>query len=298
MLRPFEIHEPANVAEASRLLAEYGGDAAIYAGGTELIPIMKDGLAHFGHLINIKMIPGLDVIAKTVPGTNAIERDGGMLRIGALATHQKIASAPLVAKHARSLAHAAATLANMRVRVVGTLGGNLCFAEPHSDPAAILLAGEAAVVLARNGRERRVPIESFFTGILQTAREADEVLVAVEVPVPTGRVGSAYARFATHERPTAGVAATVTIEGTTITLARLAVGSVGPVPARARAAEDALIGREAVSTVFDEAAVHGGREVEVLDDLYGSVEYKRHIVGVLMRQALRDAAAATGAGKE
>ncbi|MGQ0569006.1 MAG: FAD binding domain-containing protein [Armatimonadota bacterium] len=285
MLRPFEIHEPTTVAEASRLLRRYGDDAAVYAGGTELIPVMKDGLAHYRHLVNIKTIPGLD----------AITVEGDAVSIGALATHYQIERSPLVNARAPVLAHVAAGVANLRVRNAGTLGGNLCFAEPHSDPAALLVARGATLVVARDGAERRVAADAFFTGILQTVREPDEVLIRVEVLSFGQGAGAAYARFATHERPTAGVAAVLTITDGIITDARAAVGSVGPIPARVREAEAALIGGRPDDDLFTVAAETAGRSVEILDDLYGSIEYKRHIVTVLAVQALRDAAGAAGA---
>lgn len=281
MLRPFEIHEPATVAEASRLLARHGDDATVYAGGTELIPVLKDGLAHYRHLVNIKTVSGLDAIAAA----------GDDLRIGALATHRMIERSPVVRAHAPALAQVAAGVANLRVRNVGTLGGNLCFAEPHSDPAAVLIAQGATLVLARSDAERRVNADGFFVGILQTVRMPDEVLVRIEVPALRPGVGAAYARFALHERPTAGVAAVVVLDGDAVTAARVAVGSVGPVPARVPEAEEALVGRRPDPEVLREAAGRAGGAVEVLEDLYGSVDYKRHIVTVLASHALDEAVA-------
>ncbi len=285
MLRPFEIHEPATVPDAGRLLARYGEDAAVYAGGTELIPVMRDGLAHFGHLVNIKTIPGLDVIS----------HDAGRLHIGALATHRQIERSPVVLAHVPILAQVAARVANLRVRNVGTLGGNLCFAEPHSDPAAVLLACGATLVLAGGGEERRLPADTFFTGILQTARRSGEILVGVEVPAAGSGTGAAYERFATHERPTAGVAVVLAVDGGVITSARIAIGSVGPVPARALEAEAALEEQRPSPQLFRAAAEIAGRTAEILDDLYGSTDFKRHIVTVLAARALHDAGARAGA---
>lgn len=285
MLRPFDLHEPTTVAEASRLLARWGDEVAVYAGGTELLPVMKEGLAHYRHLVNIKTIPGLDAIAA----------GEGMLRIGALATHRQIERSPLVRAHAPLLSQVASGVANLRVRTVGTLGGNLCFAEPHSDPAAVLIAGGATCVLSRDGTERRVPVEAFFTGILQTVRLPDEVLVSVEVPAVGPGLGGAYHRFALHERPTAGVAAVLVVRDGAITGARVVVGSVGPIPARVPEAEAALLGNPPEPAAFQAAALAAGRHAEILEDLYGSVEYKRHIVTVLARRALEEAAARSGA---
>jgi len=285
VLRPFEIHEPSTVGEASRLLATLGDDATVYAGGTELVPVMKEGLASYRHLINIKTIPGLDVIT---------ERNG-VLSIGALATHRRIEQAPQVHTHAPLLARVTSRVANLRVRQMGTLGGNLCFAEPHSDPAAVLLAHSAELVLARDGGERRVPVEAFFTGILQTAREPEEVLVRIEMASVTPGVGGGYERFATHERPTAGVAAVLTLRADVIVGARIVIGSVSPVPARVPDAEAMLKGERPARGVFEHAAQAAARSAEILDDAYGATDYKRHIIAVLAVRALQAAAAEAGA---
>ncbi|MBI4279089.1 MAG: FAD binding domain-containing protein [Armatimonadetes bacterium] len=282
MLRPFEIHEPATVAEASRLLARLGEQAAVYAGGTELLLLMKEGLAHFPHLVNIKTIGGLDAIAF----------EDGVLRLGAVATHREIETSPAARQHAPLVARVASQVGNLRVRAAGTIGGNLCFAEPHSDPAAVLVAWDATLVLARAGGERCVPAAGFFLGMLQTAREPDEILTAVEVrPLPPG-TGAAYHRFALHERPTAAVAAVVTVRDGAVAAARVVVGSVGPVPVRVPEAEDALAGRRPEGEVLRAAAEVAGRRADVLEDMFTSTEYKRHLVSLLAARALHDAVSA------
>jgi carbon-monoxide dehydrogenase medium subunit len=279
-LRPFEIHQPSTVSEASRLLSRYGDEATVYGGGTELIPVMKGGLAEFRHLVDIKTIPGLETIAS----------EGGVLRIGAAATHRAIARSATVRASAPALAEVAAQVGNLRVRAMGTLGGNLCFAEPHSDPAAVLAALGATLVLASNGTERRVDVDAFFLGALRTDRRPDEIMARVEVPAGPPRAGWAYQRFATHERPTAGVAAMLALDGRVIAGARIAVGGVGGRPERVPDAEAALIGHAPEARSLRAAGERTGRAVEVVEDLYGSVEYKRHIVAVLATRALRQAA--------
>ncbi len=281
MLRPFEVHEPSTVAEASRLLGHHGEDAAVYAGGTELIPVMRDGLAFYRHLVNLKAVPALD----------RITGEGDMVRVGALATHRTIERSPVVGARAPVLAQVAAGVANLRVRNVGTLGGNLCFAEPHSDPAVLLIAQNASILLARDGGERRVNAEAFFEGILRTVRRHDEILVWVDVPALPPHSGAAYARFALHERPTAGVAVAVTLDGGAVSSVRIAVGSVGPMPARVPEAEEALVGCGTDARALRQAAARTGQTVEVLGDLYGSEDYKRHIVTVLAAKALDQAVA-------
>jgi aerobic carbon-monoxide dehydrogenase medium subunit len=288
MLAAFEIHEPATVEEAAAMLDRFGDEAAVYAGGTELVLIMKEGLARYGHLINIKTIPGLDAIA--------LSADAAALHLGPLATHARLARDPLVRQHAPLLAEMEAQIANLRVRAAGTLGGNLCFAEPHSDPATLLLAWGATLELhGANGR-REVPAEAFFLGLFETARQAGEILVGVRVPrLPVGMAG-AYERFVLHERPTATLVALLRLQDGRIEDARIAVGSVGPVALRVAEAEQMLLGERPAPAVFAAAAERVYRAADPVDDIYGSASYKRHLARVLAQRALQTAASrATGA---
>jgi CO/xanthine dehydrogenase FAD-binding subunit len=134
-LSRFEIHQPASVLEASQMLAHYGDEAGIYAGGTELLLAMKHSALNYRHLIDLKVVPGL----------NSIEVRNGSLEIGATATHRGIERSAAVQQHLPVLAEMESRVANVRVRATGTLGGNLCFAEPHSDPATLLLVLGGAV---------------------------------------------------------------------------------------------------------------------------------------------------------
>ena len=283
MLDVFEILQPATPAEAAALLAERGDEAAIYAGGTELLLVMKEGLAHFPYLIDLKTVPGLDSLA--------LSADGAALEIGPLARHAQIERSAVVRQHAPLLAEVVGGIANPRVRASGTLGGNLCFAEPHSDPATLLLAWGASVELTSPHSVRCLPLDSFFTGILATARQPDEVLTLISLPrLPQGMTG-AYAKFATHERPTATVAALVQMAGGVVQEARIVVGSAGPYPVRAREAEAALTGAAPSEAALRAAGQAAAQAIDPLDDQYGSGEYKRHLAGVLTMRGLAQAVA-------
>ena len=133
MLRPFTLHEPTTVEEATSLLADLGGAARPYAGGTELLLAMKAGVLAYDHLVNVKTVAGLDGIAL----------DGGVLRVGSAVTHRELEASPVLGERFALLAGVERRVANVRVRNVGTLGGNLCFAEPHSDPGTALLLYDA-----------------------------------------------------------------------------------------------------------------------------------------------------------
>jgi len=286
-LRPFEIHQPATTAEASRLYGRYGDDAAFYAGGTELLLAMKEGLLHYRHLIDLKTIPGLDGI-RGVDGGNG-------LRIGALATHRAIERSAAVAEHLPLLAEVESGVANVRVKHMGTIGGNLCFAEPRADPGTLCAACGAAVRLEGASGAREVDVDEFFVGPYETSRAPDEVLTEVRLPRFGPRTRGAYVKFGMHERPTLGVAVVLTLSpaGEAVEDARIAVGCVTPRPTRLRGAEAAARGRPVADLVrtVDEVAAASSGALEPVSDVHGSAEYKTEMAKVCVRRALRAAAA-------
>ena len=285
MLRRFELHQPNSVAAASALLAQHGEEARLYAGGTELLLVMKEGLLRPRHLVDLKTIPGICDI--TVNG------GGGVLHLGAGATHRAIEHSPLVREQFPALARLEHHVANVRVRASGTLGGNLCFAEPHADPGTLLLAYDAVAHLQRDGGARSLPLEEFFVGPFEVALEPDEVLTSVEVPPlpPAGR--AAYLKFGMLERPSVGVAAAATLsaDGAGVEDVRLAVGCVGPRPLRVREAESTLRGLpvEEARAKLDQAGEQAAAAAGAISDLHGSADYKRHLVKVLLRRAFETA---------
>ena len=283
MLRPFELCEPTSVAEASKILAQHGEDARIYAGGTELILAMKMGLLHFDHLVNIKGIAGLGGI-RFDPAANAV-------RIGGATRHREIELSPVVRERIPVVAEMESHVANVRVREQGTLGGNLSFADPHSDPATLLQVYNATVTLEKAGGKRTIPLGQLFRGPYDVTAEGDEVLSEVTVPDLPRRMAAAYLRFGILERPSVGVGVAVGLENGGVTSVRIAVGCVGPVPRRMPEAEVVLQGKslaeaEALLPAAGEAA---GRASEAVSDLHGSAEYKEHIVKVLIGRAFRAA---------
>jgi aerobic carbon-monoxide dehydrogenase medium subunit len=288
VLAPFDLHRATSVAEASALLAAHGPEAAVYAGGTELLAVMKERLLEPALLVDIKPIPGL--------GGIALDPDGRRLRIGALARHREIERDPLVRLHLPAVAAMAAQVANVRVRCAGTIGGNLCFAEPHSDPATLLLALDGVVALDSGEGSRRLPIGDFFVGFLTTARQPAEILTAVEVPLPPPGTGVAYERFKTHERPSASVAARLTLRRGVVAEPRLAVGCVGERPVRIAAAEALLAGAPPSPELFAAAGSLVADGVEPTEDGFESTDYKRHLARTLAIRALTDAARAANGG--
>jgi carbon-monoxide dehydrogenase medium subunit len=291
VLRPFTLHRPATADEACALLARLGEDAVAYAGGTELLLLMKLGLLRPRHLIDVKRIPDFAGIA-----------DGPRLAIGATVTHRAVERSALVQARWPLVASVARHVANVRVRNVGTVGGNLAFADPHSDLATLFLALDATVELVSPRGRRELALDDFVRGPWETARAPDELLALIRLPQAAANVAAAYVKFGVHERPTLGVAVALGLEparggsGPRVATARVAVGCVSPRPTRARAAEARLQG-VAVAELEDVAgamAEAAAASVDPADDLYGSADYKREMVSVFARRALRVAAGRAG----
>ena len=295
MLRPFRLHEPTTVEEATSLLADLGEAARPYAGGTELLLVMKAGVLAYDHLVNVK----------TVAGLAGIELDAGVLRIGAAVTHRELESSAVLRERFALLASVERRVANVRVRNVGTLGGNLCFAEPHSDPGTALLLYDASVEVAGPSGRRTIAVEALASGPYETALADDELLTRIDVPeLPAGMAG-AYLKFGYHQRPTLGVGVAVRLSGgarPAIEDVRVALGSVSPRPLRLRGVEDRLRGcstADAVALASGDAGDLAAAASEAVDDLHGSAEYKRHVTKVYLGRALEQAIeAALAAGPQ
>jgi carbon-monoxide dehydrogenase medium subunit len=279
-LRRFTIHQPKTVAEASQMLAEFGEKGRLYAGGTELLLAMKHDLLRYEHLVDVKTIPYL----------NKIETKNGALMIGSTATHRAIERSNLVQQNLPVLAEMETKVANVRVRASGTLGGNLCFAEPHSDPAALLTAlGAKAHVQGKSG-SRTVDIDKLITGAYETSLANDELLAAVEIPVLSKSQRAAYLKFQLKERPTLGLALVLEVDGETINKATAVVGSVSAVPTRSDIANQLLAGsRSQVEKQLADAGEALAQAAEPVDDLEGGADYKRHLIGVFLRRAFSKA---------
>ena len=279
-MRPFRLYEPTTTAETVTVLRELGDGGKLYAGGTELLLAMKAGLLSYDGLVNVKHVVGLD----------AISTGNGTLTIGATATHSAIERSPAVLRDFPLIAQVEHTVANVRVRNVGTLVGNLCFAEPHSDPAALLLLYEASVNVEGPAGPRTVPLDGLITGAYETSLAEDELVTRVDVsPFPAGMRG-AYLKFGYHHRPTLGLGAAVAASDGRFDDVRLSLGSVGERPTRLHDAEDVLRG---VRLDDDRALAEAGRIAastsEPLEDEHGSAEFKAHLVEVFVRRAVTEA---------
>ena len=275
-LPPFDLHRAQSVDEARELLGRYGEDAAVICGGTELLLLLKLGFAAYGHLVDIKRIGEL----------GGIRAENGAIVVGSTATHREIERSPLVLELLPSLAAMECRVANIRVRNVGTLGGNLCFSDPHSDPATFLLALDAEAEL----EGRRMPLSEFLVGPYETALRHGELLAAVRIPVPAPGTAIAHRKLAFHERPAATVACAVRVDGGAVAEARIAVGSVGARAVRATAAERALTGCAVDDApAVAEAAALAAEASGAVDDANGTAAYKEQLVRVLVARCFADA---------
>jgi carbon-monoxide dehydrogenase medium subunit len=284
-LPPFELHRPQTVEEATELAKRYGDDAAFYCGGTELLLLLKLGFASFGHLVDLKGIEEL----------RGLRSENGSLVAGGAVTHRELERSELVRERMPALAAMERHVANLRVREVGTLGGNLAFSDPHSDPATFLLAIDAEIECRRGGEaSRRVPIGDFVVGPYQTSLREGELLTAVHMPVPGEGARVAHAKFSFHERPTATVACLARVADGVVADARVAVGSVGARPVRSAQAEARLMGMPAAEpdpAVFREAGDRAAEDAAPVDDATGSAGYKAQLVRVLVERTFREAIA-------
>ena len=275
-LPSFELHRASSLDEATDLLGRFGDDGIAIAGGTELLLLLKLGFSTYDHLVDVRAIPEL----------SGIRVENGYLEIGAATTHRQIERSALARERIPALAAMERSVANIRVRTAGTLGGNLCFADPHSDPATFLLAAGADVVVRRGGAPPRVlSMQELTRGPYETALEEGDLLAQIRVPVTSRGIGIAHHKLAFRERPAVTVAAWVRVAQGSLAEARIAVGSVGPVAVRAAAAESLLLAGGAVDDVAEAAAEESG----AVGDANGSEEYKRQLVRVLVGRALAEA---------
>ena len=280
MLRRFRLEEPQSVAEASELLGRFGDNAKVYAGGTELLLAMKEGLVQYERLINVKAV-----------GLNQISAENGTVKIGALCTHHELELSPVIQQRLPSLLKLEHNVANVRVRQAGTIGGNLCFAEPHADPGTLLMALGAKMVAETGSAKREIAAENFFVDAYETALAADEILTEIRVPAPGANGRSAYLKFGYLERPSVGVALAFNLNGAAVSDVRIAVGCAGPAPKRVAEAEALLDGKskEEAARNLAQAGAIAGRAAEAISDLHGAQDYKEHIVGVLLKRAFQAA---------
>jgi carbon-monoxide dehydrogenase medium subunit len=282
-VRRFELLLPGSVDECLQILADRGPEAKVVAGGTDLLPQMK----------NAVLKPAVVVDLSGIRELRRLERGprGGLI-VGAAVTARALEQAPEAGGAFRAIADGGALVGSVQVRNLATVGGNLCNAAPSADMAPPFLALDAEAEIASLRGRRRVPLASFFLGVRQTVLAPDELLVDLVVPGPGPGSGGQYLRHTPRREldiAVVGVASQLTLEGGVCTKARIVLAAVAPVPVHATAAEQSLSGQRVTAEAIERAATLAIEAARPISDQRGSADFRRHLVRVLTRRTLQTA---------
>ncbi|HYT47616.1 MAG TPA: xanthine dehydrogenase family protein subunit M [Burkholderiales bacterium] len=282
-MRRFAYFAPATLDEAVALLGRYDGKASVLAGGTDLLVEIKEQLRRPDQIIDIKKIPAMAQLA--------YHPDHG-LKIGALVTTRQIETSPVVLEKYPGLAQAVRELGSIQIRNRATLAGNVCRASPSADTLPPLMADRARVTLYGPRGSRTVALEAFFTGPGRTVMRPDELMTEIRLPPPPPRTGKAYIKHGRRkamELATVGVAVSVTLQENRFREVDIVLGAVAPTPLRALKAEAILRTQEVSEELIEEAAIAAMSESKPISNVRASADYRREMVAVLTRRALRQA---------
>jgi carbon-monoxide dehydrogenase medium subunit len=280
-MKVVDYHQPATFTELSELLTRYGPEVRVMGGGTALTILLKEGLIDSVRLVSLERM-----------GLESVSWKDGALHVGAMTSLQVLADHPLVHEHLPILSEVLHQVASRRIRNVATLGGNICWAEPASDPPGILTLLEAEATIVSGRGERRLAMRDLFRDYYTTALESDEVLTAVRISPPRKDAGVAYIKFTPQskaDKPVLGVAASIRAEKGACADARVVVGAAGPTPLSLPEADAAMCGHSVESRAAEELADRYAEAAQPMSDSRGSEGYKRDMIRVLVRRALRRA---------
>jgi carbon-monoxide dehydrogenase medium subunit len=279
-LQKFKYYEPQQLEEAFSLLDRYGDDAAVLAGGTDLVPLMKERAVQPKCVINIKRIKDLEFI-----------KSGEALEIGPLTTIGAIEKSAILRKKCPLLSYVAGRMAYVQVRNIGTIGGNICNASPAADFAPSLLVLDAAVEISSINGKRSVSIRDFFLGPAKTILGKNEMVTGLHLPGVS--VGSVYAFKKVASRTSKGlavasVAVTSSIDHNSgiIRAASIAVGSMGPTPLRCTKTEKMLFGEKVSQKILEITSEEIAKETKPISDIRGTKQYRIQLIKAITREAL------------
>jgi carbon-monoxide dehydrogenase medium subunit len=280
----FDYYAPRSLSDAVKYLSEHKDDVKILSGGQSLLPLMKMRLSKPGYILDIGRVPGLDTITE----------DGDHLIIGALVTHAQTEDSELLKNKCPLLPQTATTIADVQVRNRGTIGGSIAHADPAGDwPPAILVLDAEIKVVGPSG-ERWVKCDDFFLGLMMSVLEPDEVVTAIKVPV-TDNDKTAYLKAAPRSSGFAvvGVAVRMALEASGV-CRRIALGITGITDKafRAERLETMLTGKKLDTQLIEAASVEATRNIDVIEDINGSSEYRAHLTHVYVARAIQAALAA------
>jgi len=276
----FEYFAPTSLDQALDLLAEHGSDARPLAGGQSLVAMMNLRLARPAVLVDLNGLEDLAFIETPA---------GGGLRIGAMTRQRTVELNARVAAACPLLHEALPWIAHPQIRNRGTIGGSLAHGDPAAELPAVAVAIEAMVVARGPEGERRIAAADFFQGLMTTALQPQEVLTAIEIPAPEGRCGVAFREFSRRHGDFAlvGAAARVRLQPDgMVAEARVVLLSVSDGPFLATAAADCMRGETPAPAVIEAAAQAARAQVDPPADIHASSRYRKHLTGVLTRQAL------------
>jgi aerobic carbon-monoxide dehydrogenase medium subunit len=277
----FDYYAPTTLSDAVQYLSAHKDDAKILSGGQSLLPLMKMRLSKPGYIVDIGRISGLD----------SITEEGNNLIIGALVTHAQIEDSALLKNKCPLLPQTATTIADVQVRNRGTIGGSIAHADPAGDWPPAILVLDAEIQVAGPTGKRWVKCEDFFLGLMTSVLEPDEVVTAIKVPV-TGNDKTAYLKAAPRSSGFAvvGVAVSMALESSGV-CSRIALGITGITDKafRAKRVETMLTGKKLDTQLIEAAAVEATRNIDVIEDINGSSEYRAHLTHVYVARAIQAA---------
>ncbi len=280
----FDYFAPRTVDEAVNLLAQAGPDGRVMAGGTDLLVKIRFRVIHPAAIVGLKKIEGLERIS--------FSRNKG-LTIGATALLADVAASSPVRRYYPGVAQAADQTANVQVRNMGTVVGNLCNASPSADNAPTLLALGARVRITGPGGQRSMSLEDFFRGPGMTALEPGEIVTAVTVPLPPPRSATAYLSLSARAKldcSAVGVGVMLALDDRDRCKdLRIFVGACAPIPVRAGGAEQVLIGEKLTDSTVEQAALEAAKATQPIDDVRASADYRYKMATVLTIRAIMDA---------
>ncbi len=282
---PFQYYAPASIEAALSLLAKYGYDAKLLAGGQSLIPMMNFRLVRPSVLVDLNTLPDLAYLQ--------VDGESGSLRVGAMTRHYQVETSDLVARQAPLIHFAMQKIAYPAIRTRGTFGGSISHADPAAELPTLTLALEAQFRLVSQRGERWVSAEEFFLGLFTTALEPDEILVEARIPPLPPRSGWSLQEVARrkHDFALIGVAAVITLDANGhCQKARLVFLNAGDRPMYARRASTLLEGQTLTSDLIRAAADLASREeIDPGSDIHASADFRRHLANVLCTRALEEA---------
>jgi xanthine dehydrogenase FAD-binding subunit len=283
-MKDFEFQIPTTVEEALDLLDKCGPTSKLLAGGTDLIPQMKDRDITPGCVISLGEVPGLDFISE--------DEDG--IRIGPLATHTALMKSPLINQKLPALALAARTMGSPAIRNAGTIGGNIATASPAADGVPPLLALGASVKLQSKAGERWVALDCFFQGVKKCDIQPNEIITEILVPAPWTSAANRFFRLGKRNAAVLSVVnGAIALQmdgGKTCKAARIALGAVAPTPILAGKASAFLAGKSLSDQNIDQAADLAVSETSPITDARSTAEYRRAVTKTLVTRALQELA--------